>query len=329
MLTRIERAFALVAGVLLMAILVLAQTAQAQTWPQRNVRLILPFGAGSGADFSARLLSENLQKKWNQSIVVENRPGGDGIIAVQAMVQANDDHVLLYGGTAAFTVHPYQREKLPYDRARDLLPIARISNTLLGIGVPAKSDIKSLNDIVQQARKEPGKLNAAAVPGMMDLYLDGWMKEQGISMVKVPYRDIVQSVPDVGENRVQFLMASIAMMRPGIEGGSVRLIALHTKDRYEDVAPGVPTAREAGFPILEFDGLVGVLGPKIMPLDLRQRIGADFIEALRDPEVAKRLTRTLQVVNPGGPEELLKSMDSQDADIARIANSIGMQRKAQ
>lgn len=300
----------------------------AQAWPQRPVRLVLPFGAGSGADFIARLLSDPLQKKWGQSLVVENRPGGDGIIAVQAMVQANDEHVLLFGGTAAFAVHPYQRENLPYDRARDLLPIARISNTLLGISVPASSDLRSLKDVVERARMEPGKLNAASVPGMMELYLDGWMKEQGINMTKVPYRDIVQSVPDVGQNRIQFLMASIAMMRPGVDGGSIRLIALHTKNRHENVAPGVPTAREAGFPILEFDGLVGVLGPKIMSLALRERVGADFVELLKDRDIAQRIEKTLQVVNPGGPEDLLKSMDAQDADIARIANSLGMQRKA-
>ncbi len=302
-------------------------SALAQTWPQQPVRLVLPFGAGSGADFIARLLSDPLRKKWSQPVIVENRPGGDGIIAVQAVVQANDEHVLLFGGTAAFAVHPYQRENLPYDRARDLLPIARISNTLLGIGVPASSDLRSLKDVVERARKEPGKLNAASVPGMMELYLNGWMKEQGINMVRVPYRDIVQSVPDVGQNRIQFLMASIAMMRPGIDGGSVRLIALHTKDRHETVAPGVPTAREAGFPILEFDGLIGVLGPKIMSLELRRRIGGDFVELLKDRDTAQRIEKTLQAVNPGGPDDLLKSMDAQDADIALVAKSIGMQRK--
>lgn len=302
--------------------------AQQQAWPQRNVRLVLPFGPGSGADFSARLLGEHLQKKWGQPVVVENRPGGDGIIAVQAMVQANDDHVLFFGGTAAFTVHPYQREKLPYNRARDLLPIARISNTLLGIGVPASSDLRSLKDVVERARREPGKLNAAAVPGIMELHLDGWMKEQDIKMVKVPYRDIVQSVPDVAENRIQFLTASVAMMRPGIDGKTLRLIAVHAKERLA-IAPDVPTAREAGHPMLEYDGLVGVLGPKNMPLELRRRIGADFIEALKDADVRRRIESTLQAVNPGGPEDLLQSMDRQDAEIARIAATIGLAKKAQ
>jgi tripartite-type tricarboxylate transporter receptor subunit TctC len=193
--------------------------------------------------------------------------------------------------------------------------------------VPASSDLRSLSDVVERARKEPGNLNVAAVPGMMELYLNAWMKEQGINMTRVPYRDIVQSVPDVGQNRIQFLMASIAMMRPGIDGGTARLIALHTKDRHETVAPGVPTAREAGFPLLEFDGLIGVLGPKIMSLELRRRIGGDFVELLKDRDTAQRIEKTLQAVNPGGPDDLLKSMDAQDADIARIAKSLGMQRK--
>ena len=94
---------------------------------------------GCGRRHRRAAVRERLQKKWSQPIVIENKPGGDGIVAIQAFVQANDDHVLLFAATGSFTVHPYQREKLPYDRERDLLPIARVSNTLLGIGVPATS----------------------------------------------------------------------------------------------------------------------------------------------------------------------------------------------
>lgn len=306
-----------------------AQPVSAQQWPSRNVRFIIPFGAGAGADIGARLVSERLQRKWGQPIVIENRPGGDGLVAIQAFVQANDDHVLLFAATGSFTVHPYQREKLPYDRKRDLLPIARVSNTLLGVAVTAALPYKTLKDVIEAAKAEPGKLNAALVPGITEFVFDGFLHDQKIQMTKVPYRDIVQAVPDLGEGRLQVMMASVAILQPGVNSGRVRMIALNGKTRNEQLVPGIPTARELGVPSLEIEGLVGLLGPKMMTLDLRKRLGGDVIEAARDPEVAKRLAATMQAVNPGGPEEFERAMDEQDTLIAGIAKSLGMQRKAQ
>src|SRR5712671_3970526 len=113
-----------------------AQTpAEAQTWPQRPVKFIVPFGPGAGADIGARLLAERLPARWGKPLVIENRPGGDGLVAIQAFLSANDDHTLLFSPSGNFTVHPYQYDKLPYTPA-DLVPIARVSNTILAVGVP-------------------------------------------------------------------------------------------------------------------------------------------------------------------------------------------------
>ncbi len=102
----------------------LAPQAQAQSWPQRPVRFIIPFGPGAGADIGARLIQDKLQKRWGQPVVIENRPGGDSNIAIQAMLSANDDHTFMWGPSGNFTVHPYQYKKLPYDPA-GIIPIAR------------------------------------------------------------------------------------------------------------------------------------------------------------------------------------------------------------
>src|SRR5215831_4915989 len=100
----------------------------AEPWPQRPVKFILTLGPGSGTDISARLFAERLASRWGQPVVVENRPGGDGMVAILAVTGANDDHTLLYGPASSFTAHRYQHDKLPYD-PRDLVPIARVSNT--------------------------------------------------------------------------------------------------------------------------------------------------------------------------------------------------------
>src|SRR5258705_4923640 len=104
--------------------------AQTPAWPQRAVKFIIPFGPGAGADIGARLFADRLSRRWGQTVVVENRPGADGIVAITAFVNANDDHTLLFAATGSFTVHPFQIEKLPYE-PRDLNPIARVSNTVL------------------------------------------------------------------------------------------------------------------------------------------------------------------------------------------------------
>lgn len=309
--------------------LVSAGQAQAQQWPTRNVRFIIPFGAGAGADIGARTVAERLQKKWNQPIVIENKPGGDGIVAVTSFVQANDDHVLLYAATGSFTVHPYQREKLPYDRERDILPIARVANTLLGVAVPTASGIKTLKDLIAAAKAEPGKMNVALVPGITEFVWDGFVHSEKLNIAKVPYRDIVQAVPDLGEGRLQVMMASVAILQPGINSGRSKLIVLNGRQRNEQLAPGIPTAIELGYNSLELEGLTGLLGPKMMSLELRKRIGDDVIEAAKDPEVAKRLLSTFQAVNPGGPEEFEKAMRDQAAQIAAIARAIGIEKKAQ
>src|SRR5712672_2660990 len=129
-----------------------AQTpAEAQSWPQRPVKFIVPFGPGAGADIGARLLSERLPARWGKPVVIENRPGGDGLVAIQAFLSANDDHTLLYSPSGNFTVHPFQYDKLPY-APEDLVPIARVSNTIIAVGAPTSMNVATMADWVARAQ---------------------------------------------------------------------------------------------------------------------------------------------------------------------------------
>ena len=123
------------AGLTLLLLLVLVPPLMAQTWPQRPVKFIVTLGAGSGVDFGTRLLGDRLSKRWGQPVVIENRPGGDGIVAITAFVSAHDDHTLLFSPASTFTAHPFLHDRLPYEQS-DLLPIARVSNTLVVIVTP-------------------------------------------------------------------------------------------------------------------------------------------------------------------------------------------------
>src|SRR5262245_5971670 len=189
---------ALIAGAL--ALPSFAQ-APAPAWPQRTVKFILPLGPGSGADIGARLIAEKLSARWGQPVVVENRPGGDGFVAIGAFVNAKDDHTLLFGPASAFTAHPYLHDKLPYD-PRDLAPVARVSATLIALAVPPSLNISTLGEVVTMAKAQPGKLNWATITGATDLVLAGFLKSTGIDMAKIPYRDPVQALNDVAEGRL-------------------------------------------------------------------------------------------------------------------------------
>jgi len=293
-----------------------------QPWPQRAVRFIVPLGPGSGADIGARLFADRLTARWGKPVVVENRPGGDAIVAITAFVSAHDDHTLLFAPSATFTAHPFLHDKLPYDQA-DLLPVARVSNTLVVIVVPVASKVGSLADLVSLVRAQPGKLNWATATGVSDFLFASFLKNANLDMAKVPYRDTVQPSTDVAEGRIQMYWGALAIVRPHVEAGKAKLIAVSNGVRIPD-QPDVPTVTEAGFPELTYDGLVGLFGPRNMADDIRERIAADIRAVAGDPAIGARLLSTGQIVSPGRPAEFAASIEAQHAAVAAIAKEMGI-----
>lgn len=314
-LIRLAIAFAFV------ALSAMPATAQ-QSWPTRPVKFILTLGAGSGADIGARVLAEKLSAKWGQPVVVENRPGGDGFVAINAFVGARDDHLLLFGPAASFTAHPYLHAKLPYD-PRDLSPVARVSATLVALTAPPQLDVKSIGDLLAMARKDPGKLNWASVTGATDLVIAAFLKRQGLDMVKVPYRDPVQAVNDAAEGRLHLYWSSYAIVRGAIQAGRVKFLAV-TASEPSPITPNIPTVSKAGFPGLTFDGLVGFWGTRDLPLAVREQIAADVRVALGDRAVIDRMQATGQDVVPGSAAQFAADIDKQAAGAADNAKILGI-----
>jgi tripartite-type tricarboxylate transporter receptor subunit TctC len=292
-----------------------------QTWPTRPVKFILTLGPGSGADIGARLFADRLSQRWGQPVVVENRPGGDGIVAINSFASARDDHQLLFSPTSSFTAHPFLHDHLPYKPA-DLLPIARVSNTVITISVPASLNVGSMNQLVALARAQPGKLNRAGVTGALDFIFAGWLKREGLDIAKIAYKNPVDAANDLAEGRVQVYESALAIIRPQLQTGKVKLLCVTNTVR-APTEPDLPTVQEAGHPALTIDGLVGLFGPPGMPLALRQRIAAD-IRAVADDTIKQRLVTTGQLLNVGGPEEFAKSIDEQRAQVAAFAKELGV-----
>ncbi len=294
---------------------------QAQSWPQRSVKLIIPLGPGAGADIVARLLADRLQKRWGQPVVVENRPGGDAIPALTQFTTANDDHTMLVAPASTFIAHPLQYAKLAYN-PKDVMPVARVSNTVVAISVPVALGVSNLAEFVAIAKKDPGKLNFHAITSLNDLQFQAFLKIAGLDVVRVPYRDGVQALNDLAENRIQAYSSAFAVARPQVQAGKVKVIAV-TNTQRTDTVPGVATATEQGHPALEFDGLVGFFSTPIINLGLREKIAKDVVEFSGDAEIVSRLTATAQIVNPGGPTEFGAALDRQRAGAAETVRIVG------
>ena len=231
--------------------------------------------------------------------------------------------MMLFSPAGSFTGHPYMHAKMPYD-ASQIVPIARVTNTIVSFAVPAALGINTVAEFVALGKKEPGKLNWASTTGLNDFQFQAFVKTVGIDTVRVPYRDTVQAMTDLGENRIQAYTSAYAIARPVVQSGKAKVIAITGTARAEKALPGVPTVREAGFPVMEFDGLVGIYGVQAVPAAVRSQIAKDVIEASSDPEIIDRLTVTGQVINPGTPEQFAAAIEQQRKTAAEIAGIIGL-----
>jgi tripartite-type tricarboxylate transporter receptor subunit TctC len=317
------RAAFFAAIILLSAFSLSAMGRAAELWPQRLVKLVVPLGPASGSDVTARLLADQLSRRWGQAVVVENRPGADGIVGLTAFLSGSDDHVLLFTPAGSFTAYPFLHEKLPYNLSQ-LVPIARVTNTLIAITVSSSLNVNSLAELVAFVRLQPGRYHWASITGATDLVFSGFLERAGLSMVRVPYRESVLAINDLSEGRIEVFLSALATVLPQVTGGKIKILALTNRERAPGV-PEVPTVVEAGYPALQFDGLVGLFATAGMPAELRERIAEDVRAVVADPTVAGRIAATGQIVSPGTPAELADSIERQFTAFKGIGKSLDRQ----
>jgi len=306
---------------LVMAPLFGAAGLAADAWPTRPVRFIVTLGPGSGVDIGARLFADKLSAKWGQPVVVDNRPGGDGMLAITTVLGAHDDHTLLMSPVSSFTAHPYFHDKLPYD-PKDLIPVARVSKTVIAVTVPTSLGVNSLKELEALARAKPGQLNWTTATGFTDFVFAGFLHSVGLTMTKIPYKNPAGAAADLAAGTIQVYMPAYAIVRAQIEAGRAKALAVTNHERASAI-PNVPTALEAGYPSLEFDGLVGLFSAPDMPADVRKKIADDVRDAANDPQIVERLTATAQIVSPGNATEFAESIAQQRAQVAAVAKLFG------
>jgi len=312
-------------AILALAIELIPARPQAEPWPQRPVRIILPLPTGGGTDLAARLFAEGLSKRWSQPVIVENRPGADGIVGVTSFVSARDGHTLLFSFAGPISINPLVYEKLPYDPEHDLVPIASAVDNFFAIAVSRSLGVDSMRAFVDLARGQPGKLNWAATPGLPQYIFAALEKNAGIKMTQVPYRDFAPALQDFAKDRVQVAVTSPSYLLPLVAAGTARFLMVTNRER-SPVAPDAPTAAEAGFPELLFEGVVGFYGWRDMPAALRERIAGDIAAVATDPQIAARLREVGVVVRSSTSAEFAAAIAEQKAKVRPLVETARPQR---
>ena len=297
-----------------------ATPALAEGWPERTVRIITSFPAGTGGDISARLYAERLAQRWGKPVIIENRPGADGILAVTAVIGARDNHTLLYTNGGPITTNAFSHEKLPYDAARDLIPISSGADVSIAVSVPASLKIDSLAGFVDYARAQPGKLNWGATPGALDYVVPSFLKGAGLDLTHVSYKDVAPALQDLAEARIHLYVSALASQLGMVRGGNAKVIAITNRER-SALVPEAPTTAEAGFGDLALEGFLGFFGPRDLAADLLDRIGADIRAAGADPAINARLADSGLTARTNTAAEFTQIIERERAKVAAVART--------
>src|SRR5690349_3835965 len=307
-----------------LAVLLFASAGAAQTYPARPVKLVVGFTPGGGADINARLLAPRLSEFFSQPFVVENKPGAGTNIANEYVAKSAPDGYTLLVTTASLAINMSLYSKLPFDAGRDFIPISVIAESPNVLVVPAIHPVKSVKELIAQARAAPGKLNfsSAGVGTTQHLAAELLKLRTRTFMVHIPYRGSAPSLAALIAGEVDLSFANIPAIHSHIVAGRLRALAIAAAKR-DPKLPDVPTMKEAGVDGVEVVVWYGVFAPAATPRDVVHTLAAGVQRAARDPGMRKRLLE--QGAEPVGnsPEDFAKLMREEVARWAEVVRVSG------
>lgn len=278
--------------------------ASAQNYPDRPVRLIVPFAAGGANDIVARLIQPSLERTLGQPIIVENRTGASGIIGTDLVAKSPPDGLTLGVALATHSVNPAVNPKMPYDTEKDLTPIILIGKNPLMFVVNANVPAKTVAEFAALAKANPDKYNYAT-PGAASqahLVMSQWSNLAGIKIQHVPYRGGAPAILSTVQGDTQISVMSSLVSAPHIEAGKLRAIAIGSTQR-DPQFPNVPTMVEAGFPDIEAVTWVGMFAPAGTPRPIVERLNTEINRIIKEPDIRAKLTQQGIAPVGGTPEE--------------------------
>lgn len=304
----IKRMWAVWVGVLAL----IALPVQAQTWPNKPVRIVTAFGAGSASDIVARMIAEDLQTAFKQPFVVENKPGASGMLAAEMVAKsAPDGHTLFLTTNTAHSVNPFLFKTLPYDPIKDFSPIARVCYFPFVLAVNAQMPFKTIPELLAHARNPANKTSYAYGNSTGQIAGAAFTNLTRIGAVAVPYKSTPQALTDLIGGQVTFLFVDLASSRPHLQSGRVRALGV-TVEQKGALTQDLPSvAAAAQLPGFDLAAWVGVVGPAGMPPSIVAQLSERINQMLARKEVVDKLTNLGADVAPGNAAELGAYMRSQ------------------
>jgi tripartite-type tricarboxylate transporter receptor subunit TctC len=276
-------------------------SAQAQAWPAKGISLIAPYPAGGGVDTVARLIGERLAQRLGQAVNIENKPGAGATLGATALARSPaDGHTLMLGSIVDYAIAPHVHKSLPFDMARDFVPVVEVGYGTVGLIVNADVPAKTLRDLIALAKAKPGELSFASsgLGGLQHLNAEMFKQMAGVDLVHVPYKGTAQFLPDLISGRVPMSIDSIPAHLPHIRSGKTRALAVASRTR-SSALPDVPTFAEAGLPGYETATNYALFAPAGTPAAVVAQLNRETNAVLALPEVVDKLN-TMGIVITGG-----------------------------
>ena len=296
-------------------------SAHAQEFPSRSVRLITPFPVGSGPDGLARLLADKLGRAWGRAVIVENRPGGNGFVAIDAFRRgATDGHDMIQLDNVHFTAYPHLFKKLPYDAARDFDVLMPLNKAYFLFTTAKASPYQNLKDLIADARARPGQLNYGSwsVGNPVHLGSARFAAATGTDMVHLVYKETSQLYTSVANGDLSFAMGSSGSTLPLYQAGKIRYLAVAAPHRLAAL-PEVPTMAEAGGPTdFEVSGWTAIALPPGLPAAVTDKVRRDVATALADPAILAKYTSFGYVPFVIAPDAFRQYVKEESASMDRV-----------
>ena len=280
---------ALLSAALLLAIPVLTSTAvQAQTYPSRQITLIIPFAAGGSNDIVARAIGKQLSEAWGQPVIAENRPGAGGVIGAATVAASPPDGYTLLLVSTTFTINAAIKKSMPFDTARDFTPIAFVARSPLLFVASKDLPVKSAKDALALAKSKPDRITyaSAGIGSINQIAAELIAQSAGVKLMHVPYKGGAPALNDLLGGHVDVYVSSMPQVQQLAQSGQVNALAVTSVKRAQ-LLPDVPTLDESGVPGFDLSSWWGIVGPAGMPPEVVNALNAEINTALNSPEIAK------------------------------------------
>jgi tripartite-type tricarboxylate transporter receptor subunit TctC len=294
-----------------LALLAAFPLANAQSWPTKPVKIIVPFPAGGPTDVLTRVLGDKLAQALGQPVVVENRPGAGGSIGADlAAKSAPDGYTLLMATGSTHSVGPYLNPRLPYDPVKDFTPIIYVGNSTNILLVSPRLGVSNVRELIERAKKESLNYATSGIGSVAHLTAEMFASMAGVKLTHVPYKGTQQSITDIASGSVAMLFDSVITAKPHVDSGRLKGIAISSKAR-SALAPDIPTVSESGLPGFDSWNYFGIWGPANTPPAVVQRVNAEMNKILADPAVKERFHGLGFEVTGGTPQQFTEVIASE------------------